>query len=54
MFDKKSMISNEVEKQNALHAVGRIMLHNFLKSNDDQNVKSTIVVMDEVLQQMDT
>ena len=27
------------------------MLHNFLNSNDDPNVKSTVVLMDEVIQQ---
>ena len=51
---EKFMISNEVAKPNTAYVVGKIGLQDFLNSNDDPNVKSTVVVMNEVIQQMDT
>ena len=47
------MISKEVGKPNSADAVGRIVLHDFLNSNNDPNVKPTVVVMDDVVCQMD-
>ena len=51
---EKSIISNEVAKPNTTDAVWRILFHNFLNSNDNPNVKSTVVVIDEVIWQTDT
>ena len=47
------MISEEEGKANSADAVGRIVIHDFLHSNDDTNVKSTVVVMEDVIRQTD-
>ena len=50
---EKSMISEEVGKANSADAVGRIVIHDFLHSKNDSNVKSTVVVMEDVIRQTD-
>ena len=50
---EKSMISEEEGKSNSADAVGRIVIHDFLHSNNDYDVKSTVVVMEDVIRQTD-
>ena len=47
------MISMDVAKPNTADAIGRIVIHDYMNSTNDQDVKSTVVVMDQVLCQDD-